>query len=340
MLPWRMASTDLQSGVAAPADFGLDAYERMVRIRGFEQRVQALAGAGELPGATHLYLGQEAIAAGVAIALRDDDYITSTHRGHGHIIAKGGDLNRCMAELFGKATGYCSGKGGSMHLADLGLGIIGANGIVGAGSPIALGAALSARIRKTDQVSVAFFGDGAANAGSFHETLNLAALWALPMVFVCENNGWGQLTRAEDVTATVEIVRHAEVYGVPGVRVDGNDVGSVHEVSREAIERARSGEGPTLIEALTYRWREHSEGFEVLFGETRSPEEHADWLARDPVIRHRAALVESGVAHEVLGAIEADVVASIDAAVEFARSSPPPADQTALTDVWTSVGAT
>jgi pyruvate dehydrogenase E1 component alpha subunit len=317
---------------------GLDLMRRMLRVRRFEERAQALAAAGELPGVVHLYIGQEASGAGVCAALRDDDYITSTHRGHGHIVAKGGELARCMAELFGRETGYCRGKGGSMHIADMALGIIGANGIVGAGIPIAVGAALSAQLRKTDQVSVSFFGDGASNEGTFHEAMNLAAVWRLPVVFVCENNGYGELSRTEDVTALPEISRRADAYGIPAVRVDGNDAFAVHEAVSTAGARARAGEGPGFVETLTYRWRDHCEGLELAFPGNRPEAEIEEWRTnRDPIPRHRAALLERGIDAAEIDTMDAAITAEVEAAVEFARSSAAPTAQEALTDLWLDV---
>jgi pyruvate dehydrogenase E1 component alpha subunit len=320
--------------VAAPpsADVatGLDLLRRMLRVRRFEERMAVLAAAGEIFG--HLYIGEEAVAAGVCAALRDDDWITSTHRGHGHIIAKGGDLGRCMAELYGKATGYCGGKGGSMHIAHLALGIIGANGIVGAGIPLATGAALASRLRGSNQVSVSFFGDGAANHGTFHESLNLAAVWSLPVVFVCENNGWAELTRTEEVTAG-EIVARAAGYGIPGVAVDGNDAYAVYAAASAAVASARTGAGPTLIEARTYRIREHAEGM-GRFSVLREEAEVERWRERDPIKLHRARLVEAGVAEAELDRLDEEIKADVDAAVEFARTSPTPDPATALTDIF------
>jgi acetoin:2,6-dichlorophenolindophenol oxidoreductase subunit alpha len=321
----------------AAQDLGLELLRRMLRIRQFELRVQALAASGELPGPAHLYTGQEAVAAGVCANLRDDDYVSSTHRGHGHVVGKGGELGPCMAELFGKATGVCRGKGGSMHMADMSLGIIGANGIVGAGIPIAVGAALSASMRKTDQVSVAFFGEGATNEGTFHESMNLAKTWNLPIVFACENNGYGQMTRMEKVTATLEMYKRAEAYGMPAVRVDGNDAFAVEAAAREAVQRARSGGGPSFIEAMTYRWREHAEGLEILFSGLRDPAEIEEWIGRDPIIRHGAALEAAGVPRATLEQLEQRISAEADAAVELARESPSPNPEEALTDIWVDV---
>ena len=329
-------STDTTTDIGSSeidSKVGLDLMRRMLRIRKFEERSQALAGAGEFPGVVHLYIGQEAVAGGVCHALRDDDYITSTHRGHGHIVAKGGELKRCMAELFGRETGYCGGKGGSMHIADMDLGIIGANGIVGAGIPIATGAALSAQLRGTDQVSVSFFGDGAANEGTLHESLNLAALWSLPVVYVCENNGYSELTRTEVVTAG-EIARRGEAFGIPGQQIDGNDAFAVAAAAGDAVTRARAGGGPTLIEAMTYRIRNHAEGLELAFPDSQPEDEIESWRARCPIKRHREALSTAGVDVGQLDEIEADIDTEIDAAIEFARASDPPDPAAALQDVW------
>jgi acetoin:2,6-dichlorophenolindophenol oxidoreductase subunit alpha len=312
---------------------GLELMERMLKIRHFEERAKSLHSSGHI-GATHSYIGEEAIAAGVCQALRDDDYVTSYHRGHGHIIAKGGELSRCMAELFEKETGYCKGKGGTMHIADLSLGIIGANGIVGAGLPIACGGALAARLRGSDQVSISFFGDGAAAAGAFHESLNLAAIWRLPVVFVCENNGWTEFSRFEQLSAAARVAGYADGYGLPGVTVDGNDALAVHAAASEAVERARAGEGPTLIEAITTRIHEHSLDMEAIVGHLRSEEEIAEWRSRDPLARLRATLVEEGLDAAELDALEVQVERQVEDAVEFAIASPEPPIELAFTDVW------
>jgi acetoin:2,6-dichlorophenolindophenol oxidoreductase subunit alpha len=321
-------------------DVGIELLRRMLRVRKFELKVQALSATGEMPGPVHLYTGEEAVAAGVCANLRDDDYVSSTHRGHGHVIAKGADLAACMAELFGKATGVCHGKGGSMHMADMSLGIIGANGIVAAGIPIATGAALSASMRGTDQIAVAFFGEGATNEGAFHEAMNLAQSWSLPIVFVCENNGYGQMTRMEKVTATTEMFRRAAAYGMPSKRVDGNDCFEVHEVIQQAVARARSGQGPSFVEAMTYRWREHAEGLEVLFSGLREDAEIEDWMTRDPVARHLQVLRDRGADDAELETLDRAIAAEVDAAVEFARESPAPDPAEALTDVWVPVDPT
>jgi pyruvate dehydrogenase E1 component alpha subunit len=307
-------------------------FERMLKIRHFEERVKNLFAAGELPGFVHLYLGQEAVAAGACAALRDDDYITSTHRGHGHIIAKGGDVKRMMAELYAKATGYNKGKGGSLHIADPTLGILGANGIVGAGIPIATGAALSTKLRKTDQVTICFFGDGAANQGTFHEAINLASAFDLPIVYVCENNLYAVGTRQSQVRKIEDIADRGTAYGIPGLAIDGNNVIAVYEAIKEAVDRARAGEGPTLIECKTYRWRTHFEGEPDTY---RPPEEVKAWMKREPIAPYRRQLIESGVLSEAEAAeIESAVLREIDEAVEFGRSSPSPKPESALEDLW------
>ena len=312
----------------------VDLHRRMMRIRFFEERVAALKATGELPGAVHIYIGEEAVAAGVCAALSVDDYITSTHRGHGHVLAKDGRMDRCMAELFGKRDGYCKGKGGSMHIADPGLGIIGANGIVGAGMPIALGAALSSAQRGSGQVAVAFFGDGGSTHGTFHESLNLATVWSLPVIFVCENNGVSQLTPTAEVAALGSVAQHGAAYGIPGVAIDGNDVVAVHEATRAAVQRARNGDGPTLIEAITFRIHNHSEGLEAIIGQIRDLDEIERWRERDPLVLHRRTLERSGVTAGVLDELERSIRAEVTAAVEFARNSPYPEPSEAYEDVW------
>lgn len=307
-------------------------FERMLKIRHFEDRVKNLFAAGELPGFVHLYLGQEAVAAGACATLREDDYITSTHRGHGHIIAKGGDVKRMMAELYAKVTGYNKGKGGSLHIADPNLGILGANGIVGAGIPIATGAALSAKLRKTDQVTMCFFGDGAANQGTFHEAINLASAFDLPIVYICENNLYAVGTRQSQVRKIEDIANRGAGYGIPGLAIDGNDVVAVYEAAQEAVDRARAGEGPTLIECKTYRWRTHFEGEPDTY---RPPEEVQAWMKREPIAPYRSQLIKSGMLSEVeANEIEAAVLREIDEAVEFGRASPAPEPESALEDLW------
>lgn len=267
-------------------------YKTLVRIRKFESRAVDLFAEGQIPGFLHSYLGEEAIATGVCANLRKTDFITSTHRGHGHIIAKGGDTKYMMAELYGRTTGYCKGKGGSMHIADRDLGILGANGIVGAGQDIAVGAGLAIRYRGTDQVAACFFGDGSTNQGTFHEALNLASVWKLPVIFVCENNHFGISMSQSKHQAIQDIADRAASYGFPGIAVDGNDVMAVYEVAKEAVDRARKGQGPTLIECKTWRWRGHFEGDP---GTYKDPKEQEAWMDKEPVGRYRTFLEENGV---------------------------------------------
>jgi TPP-dependent pyruvate/acetoin dehydrogenase alpha subunit len=307
-------------------------YERMMKIRLFEDRVRVLFAAGEMPGFVHLYLGEEAVAAGTCATLNDDDYITSTHRGHGHILAKGGEMRCMMAELYGKATGYNKGKGGSMHIAWPELGILGANGILAAGMPIATGAALSAKYRGTGQVAACFFGDGASNEGAAHETMNIAAAFDLPIVFVCENNLYAVGTYQPSVRHIEDIADRATAYGMPGVVVDGNDVIAVYEAVSAAVERARRGDGPTLIECKTYRWQTHFEGEPDTY---RPPEEVAAWRAREPIAPYRSLLIAQGFfTEEELASIDEAIKQELDEAVEFARESPLPEPETALADLW------
>jgi TPP-dependent pyruvate/acetoin dehydrogenase alpha subunit len=309
----------------------------MVRIRAFDQRVVTLFTAGRIAGALHSYVGEEAVAAGVCLHLRPDDYLTSTHRGHGHLLAKGGRMDRMMAELYGRVDGYCRGKGGSMHIVDLSLGILGANGIVGAGIPIATGAGTAIRLRGTDQVVACFFGDGAANIGTFHEGINLAATWRLPVLFVCENNLYAQFTHQSLHAATADLFSRAQGYGIPGVSVDGNDALAVAEVAGEAAARARAGLGPTLIEAKTYRWHGHAIN-NPASALGRPEEEIAAWRARDPIpaledaiLRHRLASAAE------LEAIRAAADRELEAAIAFAEASPSPAPEEALDHVYTSL---
>ncbi|HET6443887.1 MAG TPA: thiamine pyrophosphate-dependent dehydrogenase E1 component subunit alpha [candidate division Zixibacteria bacterium] len=307
-------------------------YDRMMKIRLFEERVKVLFAAGELPGFVHLYLGQEAVAAGACAPLHDDDYITSTHRGHGHILAKGGKLKYMMAELYGRSTGYNKGKGGSMHIAWPKLGILGANGILAAGMPIAAGAALSAKYRGSGQVTICFFGDGASNEGVAHETMNIATAFSLPMVFVCENNLYAVGTYQPSVRQIEDIADRANAYGMPGVVVDGNDAIAVYEVVDAAIERARTGEGPSLIECKTYRWHPHFEGEADTY---RPPEEVAAWRKREPIAPFRGMLISLGVfSDEDLTAVDESIIQELEEAVDFSRNSPFPEPESALTDLW------
>ncbi|MGA9102374.1 thiamine pyrophosphate-dependent dehydrogenase E1 component subunit alpha [Aeromicrobium sp.] len=266
--------------------------EAMWRIRRFEEAVDDLFARGLMHGTMHLSIGQEASATGACFALRDDDAITSTHRGHGHCIAKGADLERMMAELLAKETGYCRGRGGSMHIADPATGNLGANGIVAGGIPIAAGAGLAYKLQGIERVVVSFFGDGATNEGAFHEGVNLAAIWKLPVVFVCENNKYGMSFSTEKSMAVETISERASAYGMPGVTVDGNDVEAVHEAVTTAVDRARAGEGPTLVEALTYRWKGHSKSDKNLY---RTREEISEWRDKDPIGRFETLVVDRGV---------------------------------------------
>ncbi len=318
-----------------PAKKLIEMYERMVLIREFEEKTGDLHRENRLPGLVHLYVGQEAVAVGVCANLTDSDYITSTHRGHGHVLAKGGDARRMFAELFAKSTGYCKGKGGSMHIADLDIGMLGANGIVGGGAPIALGAAFAAKYRKDGNVAVCFFGDGASNEGAFHEAANMASLYRVPLVFVAENNLYGELTAQKDHQAIEDIVDRAPGYAMPGVIVDGMDVVAVYETVAEAVARARRGEGPTLIECKTYRYYEHS-GVRLGMEAGRSEDEEKIWRARDPIPRLRAQLVEQGtLSEEEADAIVARIKAEMDEAVRFAEESPDPDPSSLLEDVYT-----
>jgi len=301
-------------------------------IRHFDEKSVELYRAQEIPGFLHPYVGEEATAVGVCANLRDDDYITSTHRGHGHLIAKGGHLDKMMAELYAKTTGYCKGKGGSMHIADVSLGILGANGIVGAGIPIATGAALSAQMRKTDQVVVSFFGDGASNQGVFHESLNLASIWELPVVYVCENNQYGMGTPQEEHQKITDISLRAAAYDMPGMSIDGNDVIKVYETANEAISKARMGQGPTLIECKTYRLLGHHAGDPGTAYRTR--DEVEEWKQNDPILRLKSLLLEKGISETELEEVNMAVSEELEKAVEFAKSSPSPEPIDALEDLF------
>ncbi|HXG17353.1 MAG TPA: dehydrogenase E1 component subunit alpha/beta [Calidithermus sp.] len=298
-------------------------YQTMVRIRRFDEKTTELFNAGLVKGTAHSYVGQEAVATGACAVLRADDYIVGNHRGHGHCLAKGARVDRMMAELMGRETGYCRGLGGSMHIAALDLNILGCNGIVAAGVPIGAGAALAARLRGTEQVVVAFFGDGGANQGVVHEALNLAAVWNLPLIFLCENNQYALSTAAARTTAGPSIAARAAGYGIPGVRVDGNDVLAVYEAAREAVARARAGQGPTLIEAVTYRWGGHS--MRANLPQYRTEAEEREWMARDPIARFERHLLDAGlVAAARLKELREAVEAELDEAVRFAQASPEP----------------
>jgi acetoin:2,6-dichlorophenolindophenol oxidoreductase subunit alpha len=319
------------------ADVLRDLHRRMVRIRLFEEAAGKLAEAAKLPGFLHLYVGEEAVAAGVCVNLTDADSITSTHRGHGHLVAKGGQFRPMMAELMAKATGYCNGKGGSMHISSLELGMLGANGIVGAGSPIAVGAAFSHKYRNDGNVAVAFFGDGSTNIGAFHEAANMACALKLPIVFACENNEYGEFTRRDHTMAITDIVDRAQGYGMPGVIVDGMDAVAVYEAAAEAIAYARAGKGPTLIEAKTYRFYNHH-GVQNLGLKYRPDSEVEVWKQRDPIFTLEAKLETMGVL--TAGQREdlwAELRADIADAIQFAEDSPYPDKNQILEDVYTKM---
>ncbi len=302
-------------------------YTTMRRIRAFEERTIELFKEGIVKGTAHSYIGEEAIASGVCANLRDDDYIASYHRGHGHCIAKGADMDRMMAELMGRETGYCRGLGGSMHIADLDLNILGANGIVGAAMPLSTGAALATKLRGGDQVTVAFFGDGASNQGVFHESMNLASVWKLPVIFVCENNQYALSTSYRSTTAVKQVATRAIAYDMPGVTIDGNDPIEVSLVVREAVERARAGEGPTLIEAMTYRWGQHS--MRVNIRDPRPKEEYDEWIARDPIKRLETTLIEGKVLPKKrIKEIDKAIKDELDSAVKFGQAGPEPTART------------
>ncbi|WMJ78818.1 MULTISPECIES: thiamine pyrophosphate-dependent dehydrogenase E1 component subunit alpha [unclassified Sedimentibacter] len=310
-------------------------YETMLKIRKFETRAKDLFAEGKVGGFVHLYIGEEAVATGACANLKDDDYITSTHRGHGHIIAKGGDLKHMMAELYQKETGYCKGKGGSMHIADATKGILGANGIVGAGHNIAAGAGLAIQYKKTDQVCVCFFGDASTNQSTFHEALNLASVWKLPVIFVCENNGYGISVSQARHQAITDVSVRASAYNMPGVTVDGNDVFAVHEAVGEAVSRARKGQGPTLIECKTYRWRGHFEGDPTVY----RPEGELDmWIKKDPIPKIEKYMVENSImTKEEIDQKNEDVDKMINEAEKFADESSMPSLKSALEDVYTDI---
>jgi len=297
-------------------------YRTMLTIRLFEQRVAREFRTGEIPGFVHLYIGEESVAAGVCANLGDDDYVTSTHRGHGHCIAKGCDLGRMMAEIYGREDGLCKGRGGSMHIADFSRGMLGANAIVGGGIALATGAGLASSVRGSGRVAVAFFGDGAANQGVLHESLNLAAIWKLPVVYVCENNGFAESTPSSYATSVPDVASRAAAYGIPGVIADGSDVLDVYTAARAAVERARDGAGPTLLEVKTHRFLGHYEGDPDRY---RDDDERRATRERDAVAGLHDRLLAAGHASEdELDAMRAEVEAAVSQAVEFARASPFP----------------
>ncbi|MEN1760543.1 thiamine pyrophosphate-dependent dehydrogenase E1 component subunit alpha [Anoxynatronum sibiricum] len=305
----------------------------MVRIRRFEESISEFSQKGEIPGFVHLYIGEEAIATGVCANLTKKDYIQSTHRGHGHTIAKGAQVDRMMAELFGKKTGYCKGKGGSMHIADFSVGMLGANGIVGGGYNMAVGAGLAETLKGTNNISVVFFGDGASNRGTFHEAMNMAAVWKLPVIFVCENNEWASTTALHEQTSVQDIAVRAVAYGIPGCTVDGNDIFAVYEAAQEAVERARRGEGPTLLEAKTLRIDGHFVGDPQVY---RSREDTMNrFKANDPITRFEEKAVQDQLLTEAeLKAIRDEVEQEIQEAITFALESPFPDVSELYTDLY------
>jgi acetoin:2,6-dichlorophenolindophenol oxidoreductase subunit alpha len=302
-------------------------------IRRFEERVSLEYGKGKILGYVHLYIGQEAVATGVCNNLGNDDRIVSSHRGHGHTIAKGADINRMMAEIYGKRTGYCKGKGGSMHIADFSIGMLGANGIVGAGLPIAVGAGLAAQLEKKGGITAVFFGDGASQEGEFHEAMSLASIWKLPLIFVCENNLYASSTPAKVALPIPDIYKKAEAYGMFGTVVDGNDVVAVNEITRELVDRMRKGGGPVLLECKTYRWHTH---FELTpFPDPRTEEELESWMKRCPVAAmEKRLLTDKILTGNDLKDINISILKKIDAAVKYAEESPLPDPEEALEDVY------
>jgi TPP-dependent pyruvate/acetoin dehydrogenase alpha subunit len=311
-------------------------YEQMMRIRLFEQKAQELYVQGVVTGSMHIYTGQEAIAATAGELLRESDTITSTHRGHGHCIAKGGKTDKMMAELLGRKTGYCSGKGGSMHLADFTRGNLGANGMVGGGLAISVGAGITnAIIKKNDSVTICFFGEGATNEGVFHESLNLAALWKLPVIFLCENNLYQVFTSVKESMPVKDVSIRAISYGIPGITCDGNDVLELYDILASSIERARTGQGPVLIEAKTYRWEGHYTGDGHHKGGYRSIEEIEQWKVKDPIARLAKYIIENTIAdNNLLEQIQMSLKDEIEKAAQFAIESPWPDDDDLYKDVF------
>lgn len=321
--------------MAADKEQVKEMYLTMRRIRVFEEEVNHLYAETKIPGFGHLYAGEEAIATGVCSCLHKDDFITSTHRGHGHLIAKGGDINKMMAELYAKENGYCKGRGGSMHIANLDLGILGANGVVGAGHCLSVGAGLSIQMRETNQVCICFFGDASTNQGTFHESLNLASVWKLPVVFVCENNFYGISVPQSKHMNISNISDRAISYGIPGVTVDGNDIFAVREAAAEAIERARAGEGPSLIECRTYRHFGHYNGDPAHY---RPAEEVTEWMKKDPIPRLAQYMLEHGLATEQeIREMDEQVVQEIADAVAYAEAQPFAPEESILADVYTDI---
>ncbi len=312
----------------------LEMYRQMTKIRFFEEKIVENYAKGLVPGLAHLYIGQEAVAVGVCSALEPSDYIASTHRGHGHCIAKGGELDKMMAELFGRKTGYCKGKGGSMHIAELDLGILGANGVVGGGIPIAVGAGLSSQLRNSDQVAVVFFGDGASNQGSFHEAMNMASNWKLPVVFVCENNLYGISVCQSTHQNIVDISVRAQGYDMPGETHFGNDVLEVYKATEKAVKKARKGDGPTLLEFKTYRWRGHHEGDPNQGCTYRERDEIEEWKKKCPLKNLEEQMLDKGVKQDEIDQIKTEIQQAIEDAVEFAVNSPFPEIEEAKEDIY------
>jgi pyruvate dehydrogenase E1 component alpha subunit len=314
----------------------LEMQRRMLRIRYFDERASKMVKHGHIPGTVHTSIGQEAQVVGATMALGDNDYMTGNHRSHGHPIGKGSPLGPLMAELVGKATGVCKGKGGSLHLADFSVGSLGESGIVGSSIPIAAGAALASKVLMKDAVSIAFFGDGAANQGVLYESMNMAGVWKLPVIFLCENNQYALSTPAHTVTSGV-IADRAAGFGIAGVRVeDGQDILKVYEAVSEAVDRARVGLGPTLVEVVTYRFNEHSEGLRI-GTDYRDPEERAEWLKKDPIVLFRNYLVSNGhFTEQEMDDLQAEVLAEVDEAVRFTNESPYPDPSVAFDDLYTN----
>jgi pyruvate dehydrogenase E1 component alpha subunit len=324
-----MTTTDIK----IDAELMLYMYRTMVKIREFEERSGRLAQQAKIPGTVHLYSGEEAVAVGVCANLTPADAITSTHRGHGHCIAKGGDVRLMFAELYGRATGYCHGKGGSMHIADLDLGILGANGIVAGGAPIAMGAAFASKYKNDGTVAVCFCGDGATNEGAWHEAMNFAGLYKLPLITVIENNHWGEFTRQEKQAPITELYVRAQSYGMPGIRVDGMDIVAVYEAAKEAVDRARRGDGPTMIECDTYRFHNHMGVIDV---DPRPQNERDQWKAKDPIDLMRRVMEDIRLlSGDAADRVVEEVRREMDEAVEFAENSPFPDPSELLTDVFT-----
>jgi pyruvate dehydrogenase E1 component alpha subunit len=305
----------------------------MLTIRRFEDRVAQEFLEGNILGYVHSYIGEEAIATGVCHNLKIDDRIVSSHRGHGHCIAKGADIKRMMAEIYGKKTGYCKGKGGSMHIADFSIGMLGANGIVGAGLPIAVGAGLAAKLEGKNRVAVVFFGDGATQEGEYHESLSLASIWKLPLIFICENNLYAASTPARYVLPIQDIYKRAETYAMPGTVVDGNDVVAVYEIAKELVARTREGGGPTFLECKTYRWHGHFEG--IMMPDPRPKEEVEAWKKKCPVARMERRLLEAGIlTRQEIETMDSQIMAKVEDAIKYAVESPLPEPEDALEDVY------